>query len=160
MTLQLHESQSHREDWYYEDVEIGASIVTPKHTVSKADILSFAEITRDRHPLHTDEVYCRNTTFGKIIAHGLYGVSLIEGLKSELGHFENSSIASLGWSDIAFKAPIFVDDTLHAVIEFESKRESRSGPNGIVIEKIVLRNQSGEIVISAHHTAMLKRRDG
>lgn len=160
MTRQSPDSQPLGNDWYYEDIEVGTAIVTPTHTVSMADIQAFAEITRDRHPLHTDEAHCRNTAFGKIIAHGMYGVALIEGLKSELGHFGNSSIASLGWDDIAFKAPIFVDDTLHAVIEFESKRESRSGPNGIVIERIVLRNQRDEVVISARHIAMLKYRDG
>ncbi len=108
------------EDLYYEDVELGAEITTPAHTVSMKDILGFADVTRDHHPLHTDEEYCRKTQFGKPIAHGLYGLSLIEGLKSELKLYENTSIGSLGWDKVRFKAPIFPGDSVRVKMRFLS----------------------------------------
>src|SRR5688572_30122085 len=96
---------------HFEDIVIGNELETASHTVTQKDILAFADVTRDHHPLHTDEEYCRNTKFGRPIAHGLYGLSLIEGLKSELKMYENTSVASLGWDGVRFKAPIFAGDT-------------------------------------------------
>ena len=145
-------------DLFYEDVIVGDQVETDSHTVTTDDILAFAEITRDRHPLHTDEEYCRKTKFGRPIAHGLFGLSLIEGLKSELKLYENTSIASLGWDKVRFRAPIFAGDTVHVRVTFDSKRESKSGPHGIAVEKIEMINQKGEVVIEAEHATMLYRR--
>lgn len=145
-------------DLYYEDVAIGDMVETDGHAVTMEDILAFADVTRDRHPLHTDPDYCAGTTFGRPIAHGLFGLSLIEGLKSELKLYENTSVASLGWDKVRFRAPIFAGDIVHVRVLFDSKRESRSGPHGIAVEKIEMINQKGEVVVEAEHTTMLHRR--
>ena len=145
-------------DLYYEDVTPGDVVLTDSHTVTMENILAFADVTRDRHPLHTDEAYCRKTQFGRVIAHGLYGLSLIEGLKSELKLYENTSIASLGWDKVRFRKPIFVGDTLHVRVLFQAKRESKSGPHGIAVEQTELINQDGDIVVEAEHATMLYRR--
>ncbi|WP_158896302.1 MULTISPECIES: MaoC family dehydratase [unclassified Pseudomonas] len=145
-------------DLYYEDIEIGREITTATHMLTAEDVKTFAVLTRDHHPLHTDPDYCRSTAFGRVIAHGLHGLALMEGLKTELRLFENTSVASLGWNNVRFNAPIFPGDTLHVKVRFEGKRESRSKPCGIVEERLWLLNQQGEVVIEAEHTAMLKRR--
>lgn len=146
-------------DLLYEDVVIGDEVETNSHTVTIEDVLTFADVTRDHHPLHTNEEYCSKTDFGRPIAHGLYGLSLVEGLKSELKLYENTSIASLGWDKVRFRAPVFPGDTLHVRVIFDSKRESQSGPHGIVVEKIELINQGGHVVLDAEHATMLYRRD-
>jgi acyl dehydratase len=140
---------------HYEDIVIGSELETASHTVTQKDILAFADVTRDHHPLHTDEEYCRNTKFGRPIAHGLYGLSLIEGLKSELKMYENTSVASLGWDGVRFKAPIFAGDTVHVKVRFLEKRPSQKGRRGIVVEGIELINQRGETVIEAKHATLL-----
>ena len=146
-------------DLYYEDVVVGASVETARHTVTAADIMKFAEVTRDRHPLHTDAEYCRNTPFGRPIAHGLYGLALMEGLKTELRLFEHTSIASLGWDAVRFVAPVFADDTVHVRMTFEDKRTSRKPDRGVVTESVDLINQRGETVTQARHVTLLMRRD-
>lgn len=145
-------------DLMYEDVVVGDEVETDRHAVTMEDILAFANVTRDHHPLHTDEGYCRKTDFGRPIAHGLFGLSLVEGLKSELKLYENTSIASLGWDKVRFCAPVFPGDTVHVRVVFDRKRESRSSPHGIVVEKIELLNQDGKVVLDAEHTTMLYRR--
>ncbi|CAN7453627.1 MaoC family dehydratase [Pararhizobium sp. LjRoot238] len=144
-------------DLYYEDVVIGDEITSDTHTVTREDILIFGKVTRDQHPLHTDEDYCRQTAFGRPIAHGLFGLSLIEGLKTELKLYENTSVASLGWDKVKFRAAIFPGDTLRVRVVFDSKRESKNG-HGIVIEKTELINQDNLVVIEAEHAAMVQRR--
>ncbi len=68
---------------YFEDVVIGAELETSARTVTRKDILTFAKITYDHHPLHTDDAFSRETGFDGIIAHALYGLSLMQGLQSE-----------------------------------------------------------------------------
>jgi acyl dehydratase len=145
-------------DLYYEDVVVGDEVYTDSHTVTMDGILAFADVTRDHHPLHTDEDYCKKTPFGRPIAHGLMGLSLIEGLKSELKLYENTSVASLGWDKVRFRSPIFAGDTVHVRVVFDSKRESKSGPHGIAVEKIQMINQNGDVVIDAEHATLLYTR--
>ena len=145
-------------DLYYEDVVVGADLETPGHTVRYADILKFAEITLDNHPLHTDEEYCRTTQFGRPIAHGLYGLSLMEGLKARLKMYEQTSIASLGWDKVRFKAPVFPDDTVRVKVTFTHKRESSKPDRGVVTEAVYLINQNDEVVTEAEHVTLLLRK--
>jgi acyl dehydratase len=66
----------------YEDIELGEEFESAPHTVTPADIAGFADVTRDHHPLHLDAAYARSQGFPAVIAHGLFGLSLMEGLKS------------------------------------------------------------------------------
>lgn len=143
---------------YYEDVIVGDVVLTDSHTITMQDIRDFADVTRDQHPLHTDEEYCRTTKFGKPIAHGLFGLSLIEGLKAELHLYQTTSVASLGWDKVRFRQPMFAGDKVYVRVVFTDKRESRSGPHGIITEKTELINQNGEVVIEAEHASLLYRR--
>lgn len=147
-------------DLYYEDVVLGEGVTTASHTISMDDILTFAAVTRDRHPLHVDAEYCAKTEFGRPIAHGLYGLSLIEGLKAEMKLYENTSIASLGWDKVSFRAPAFPGDTVHVRMTFAAKRPSRNPARGVVTERLELVNQDGKVVVEAEHITMLKCREG
>ena len=151
-------ADNRRSDLTYDDVVVGQEIETSGHTVSQADIMKFAEVTLDHHPLHTDPDYCRNTEFGQPIAHGLYGLALIEGLKSELRLYQNTAVASLGWDKVQFKKPIISGDTVHVRMTFTHKRPSRKPDRGVVTEKLLLVNQRGDVVTEAEHVTLLKRR--
>jgi acyl dehydratase len=144
-----------RTDLFFEDIVLGSELASGEHQVTAADIEAFAKVTRDRHPLHLDEDYCRDRGFPAIIAHGLFGLSLMEGLKSEMKLYENTSIASLGWDHVRFKKPVFVGDSLHVLFRFSEKRPSRQAGRGIVVEHLSLINQRGETVIEAEHAALI-----
>ena len=148
-------------DLYYEDVVVGEEVETPAHTVTYADILTFADVTRDHHPLHTDPEFCKTTPFGRPIAHGLYGLALMEGLKSKLQLYEHTSVASLGWDKVRFMKPIFPDDAVHVKVRFTDKRASSKPDRGVVTESVELVNQQGEVVTEAvHATLLLRRQEG
>ena len=141
---------------YFEDINIGQEIRTESHIVTEKDILTFAEVTRDRHPLHTDPEYCKKTEFGKPIAHGLFGLSLMEGLKAESRIYEQTSIGSLGWDEVRFLKPLFADETVHVIFKFMNKRLSRKPGRGVVTEKVKLLRQDKEILIEGLHITLLK----
>jgi acyl dehydratase len=142
----------------YEDIELGMRFETAPHTVTAADIAAFAEVTRDHHPLHVDAAYARSRGFPAVIAHGLYGLSLMEGLKSELKLYEETSVASLGWDKVCFKAPVVAGDRLRVRFRFVEKRLTSNPARGIVIEALDLVNQRDEVVTEAHHTSLILTR--
>jgi acyl dehydratase len=146
-------------DLYYEDVPVGEEMATGPHKVTQQNIHAFAELTHDRHPLHTDPEFCRMMPIGRPIAHGLYGLALMEGLKTELRLYEHTSIASLGWDKVRFLKPVFVDDTVHVRFRWTGKRPSRKGDRGVVTELVQLVNQHGETVTEAEHATLLLRRE-
>lgn len=147
-----------REDTCYEDVIVGDEFETGSHTVTMDDIRTFGAVTRDRHPLHMDEAFCKRTRFGRPIAHGLYGLALMEGLKAETKLYEHTSIASLGWDKVRFKAPVFPGDTVRARVRFIDKRETRKPDRGVVRELVILVNQNDTVVIEAEHATLLWHR--
>lgn len=143
---------------FYEDIELGSSFVTPAHTVSADDIRQFCDLTHDHFPLHTDEAYAQRCGFRTVIAHGLYGLSLIEGLKTRLDLYRDSSLASLGWDKVRFRHPVFAGDMVHVEFRFVDKRPSSKPGRGIVTEALRLVNQDGVVVIDAEHVALLRMR--
>jgi acyl dehydratase len=143
---------------FLEDITLGEEWCTGTHTVTAAQIATFAELTRDHHPLHTDEAYCQNRGFPTVIAHGLFGLSLMEGLKTELRLYESTSIASLGWDKVRFRAPVLAGDELHLRMHFTAKRSSRKPDRGVVTEFLELVNARGEVVIDAEHASLILAR--
>jgi acyl dehydratase len=142
-------------DLYFEDIVIGAELRSASHVVGAEDIGHFCQLTRDHHPLHTDAGYAQSRGFPGVIAHGLYGLALMEGLKTELKLYENSSVASLGWDQVRFLHPVIAGDAVHVVFNFTEKRLSSRGDRGVVHEALRLVNQRGENVIEARHAALV-----
>ncbi len=139
----------------YEDVDLSATYLTRPHTISDGDIATFSTLTHDHHPLHTDDEFARSMGFDRRIAHGLFGLALMEGLKAELGLYTTTSVASLGWDDVRFRAPICVGDTVQTRVTFLEKRPSRRPGRGVVTEQVELVNQDGAAVITARHASLL-----
>src|SRR6266568_1921050 len=142
----------------YEDIELGKQFESATHAVTPADIAAFADITRDHHPLHVDAAYAKSRGFPAVIGHGLFGLSLMEGLKSELKLYEETSVASLGWDEVRFKAPIVAGDRLRVRFRFVEKRPTKNPERGIVIETLDLLNQRDEVVTAARHTSLILTR--
>ncbi|MCQ4160178.1 MaoC family dehydratase [Roseomonas sp. GC11] len=143
----------------WEDVQPGQEWRTDEHAITAEEIAAFAALTRDHHPLHTEEAYARARGFGGVIAHGLFGLALMEGLKTELRLYETTSIASLGWDKVRFRCAILAGDRVHLRFRFLSARPSREAGRGVVMESLELINQHGEAVITAEHAALVLGRD-
>ncbi len=142
-------------DVFYEDVEIGARYRTPARTISASDIAAFCAVTGDHHPLHTDAAYARSQGFADVIVHGLFCLSIMEGLKTASGLYEHTSVASLGWDAVKFRAPVVAEDAVHVEFAFTAKRLTSRGDRGIVTEEVLLLDQTGRVVVSATHAALV-----
>lgn len=144
---------------YYEEFEIGEEHESPGRTVTEADLVLYAGLSGDYNQLHTDEEYCKSIgVFGKRIVHGLFALTLVEGLKSRLGHFESTSLASMEWK-WRFLKPLFVDDTVRVKWKIVAKRETRKPDRGIITEFVQLVNQHDEVIGEGDHLVMMQKRD-
>jgi acyl dehydratase len=129
---------------YYDDLHVGMSWTTPARTISEHDLLLFAGLTGDMHPLHTDAEYCRKTAFGERIAHGFLVASIASGLGFRLRITEGTIVANLGTS-WKFVGPVKIGDTIHVVITVSEMRVSKSDPTvGVLKREFNVRNQRGE----------------
>ncbi len=141
---------------YYDEIALGEERLTPRVTVTEGHILAYAGVAGDFSPLHLDEEYARTTEFGQRIAHGLMGLSLVDGLKVQSALFQDG--IALGWN-WKFKRPIRIGDTLQARLRIAAMRVPASRPHmGIVHVEVTLLNQRGEVVQEGEHQLMVPRR--
>jgi acyl dehydratase len=132
--------------FYFEDFEIGDTFTTPSRTVGLAEIATFAGLSGDYNPIHTDAVFSESSQFGQRIAHGVLGMSILTGLITRLGVFEASTIALLGIEEWRFRGPVFDGDTVHAEVFIEDKTLTSDGRRGVLRRRYQLVNQRGEVV--------------
>jgi acyl dehydratase len=132
--------------FYFEDFEVGDTFVTPSRTVGLADIATFAGLSGDYNPIHTDAEFARESQFGQRIAHGVLGMSILTGLITRLGVFEASTIALLGIEEWRFKGPVFDGDTIHVKVLIEDKTLTSDGRRGVLRRRYQLTNQRDEVV--------------
>ena len=144
---------------YFDDVDEGLRVTTARRTITDADIMGFAGVSGDFNPLHTDDIFIREETpFRGRIAHGLLGLAIGSGLKSELDAW---LVLAYLTASRDFVGPIYPGDTIWVEYEVTEKRASRSKPDrGIVTLSVELKNQDGEVVQRGTDVLLLSRREG
>jgi phosphate acetyltransferase/phosphate butyryltransferase len=110
-------------------------------TLSKEDIALFAIMSGDVNPAHVDEEYARSDMFHTIIAHGMWGASLISTL---LGTKLPGPGAIYLGQTLQFRHPVVVGDTITVTVTVTAKE--RDGYR--VTFDCACTNQRGEVVIS------------
>jgi len=116
-------------------------VVTRQFT--QADMLSFADVTRDYNPIHFEKRYADVKNFRDPICHGL----LVGSILTEIG-------GQIGWlaSDMnfRFKRPVYFGDTIECTFTIsEIDEHSRARADAIY------RNQDGTIVLEADLAGIL-----
>ncbi|WP_019339984.1 MaoC family dehydratase [Stutzerimonas stutzeri] len=96
-----------------ESIEIGMS-ASFSQTITDADIKAFAAISGDKNPVHVDGVYASSSRYKKRIAHGLLTASFFSSLFGTKIPGEGCVYVS---QSLNFKRPVYIDDTVTAIIE-------------------------------------------
>src|SRR5215467_11397900 len=122
----------------FDEIKIGdtASLV---RTLSKKDIDLFAVMSGDVNPAHVDEEYARSDLFHKIIAHGMWGASLISTLLGT--KLPGPGTIYLAQS-LSFHHPVMVGDTI-------TVRTKEADGHQVTFD-CECHNQRGEEVISGN----------
>lgn len=142
--------------YFHDDVHVGAFFRTGRITVTEAHIVAFAGMSGDLFDVHMDDDFAREQGFPGRIAHGLLGLCLVDGLKNR-ADVQLQAVASLGWSDWSFKAPILPGDTIGAIITVEDMRVTSAGDRGVLQLGFDVRNQH-DVTVQSGRNALLMRR--
>lgn len=111
-------------------------------TVAESDVYLFAGITGDMNPLHINEVEAAISFAKKRIAHG----ALISAMISTVIGMKLPGPGSIYMEqDSRFLKPVFLGDTICAVVEIE---EIINCEKGILKLKTFVSNQNEEIVLT------------
>jgi acyl dehydratase len=142
---------------YFEEFELGQTIVTPERTISEEDVMNFARLTGDMNPLHTDPEFAKETIFGRQVAHGLLVLSVALGLADQTGLLRGTVLAftNLEWK---FSKPVFFGDTLHMQAEVVEKREMARLGGGYVTLEVKVLNQDDTVVQKGTWRALIASR--
>ena len=76
----VNETEVHPFRRYFEDLQIGDSLLTHRRTVTEADLVNFGCLSGDYFYMHFDEIAAKESQFGKRIAHGYFVLSAAAGL--------------------------------------------------------------------------------
>ncbi|MFC0316457.1 MaoC family dehydratase [Gordonia phosphorivorans] len=144
---------------WFEEFQIGAVYEhRPGRTLTEADNVLFTTLTMNTQALHLDAAWSATQPGfdGQRLINSMLTLSTIVGL-SVAQLTQGTLVANLGFSDIAFPAPMFAGDTLYAETECTGKRVSKSRPGeGVVSLTHLGRNQHGVVVARASRSTLVR----
>lgn len=144
---------------WFEEFEVGAVYRhAPGRTITEADNTWFTAVTMNTQALHLDAAFAAGEPFGQRLVNSMFTLATLVGLS--VGQLTQGTIvANLGFSEVAFPAPVFHGDTLYASTTIQDKRESASRPGqGIVTLEHIGVNQDGVVVARAVRQTMVRLR--
>lgn len=140
---------------FFEDMEPGHSMSSQPVQISREELVAFAKAW-DPLPIHVDEAVGVKV-FGSLTAPGLYMLAIKQRLIHTLPAL--NVIASLGYDEVRFHAPLRPGDTVSLRQDWVSRRPSSSKPDrGIVVLRFSLINQEGTTLMSHLDTVLVRRR--
>lgn len=127
-------------------------------TVTEADNTFFSCLTMNPQPLHLDAEFAAGTEFGERLVNSMFTLALLVGLtvaETTLG----TTVANLGFDEVAFPAPVVAGDTIWAETEVLAARPSASRPDcGVVTFAHRGFNQRDVLVAHCTRHALVRRR--
>lgn len=146
---------------YFEELEIGDTLVTHRRTVTEADIVNFAGISGDHFYAHMDDIAAKESIFGKRVAHGYFVLSAAAGLFVDPA--PGPVLANYGLENLRFTKPVYAGDTIQARLTCKSKTAKETPPDGIpqgvVAWNVNVSNQENEMVATYTILTLVRRAD-
>jgi oxepin-CoA hydrolase / 3-oxo-5,6-dehydrosuberyl-CoA semialdehyde dehydrogenase len=146
---------------YFEQLQIGDTVITHRRTVTEGDIVNFANLTWDHFYAHTDHISLEGTLFEKPVAHGYFILSLAAGLFVDAA--KGPVLLNYGLEECRFLKPVYAGSTLGVKLTCkekieQEKREESDIPRGIVKWYVDVYDETGDSVAIATILTMVRRK--
>ena len=147
---------------HFEELVIGDTVFTHKHTVTESDIVNFANVSGDNFYAHMDETYLAGTIFEKRVAHGYFLLSKAAGLFVDPK--KGPVLLNYGIEEARFTKPVYPGATIGVRFTVKEKidQEKRSEDDiakGIVKFFVDIYDETGETVGLATILTMVRKID-
>lgn len=146
---------------YFEELQIGETLVTHRRTVTEADIVNFGCLSGDHFYAHFDEIAAKDSFFGQRVAHGYFVISAAAGMFVDPA--PGPVIANYGLENLRFVEPVPAGTTIQVKLTVRRKiKKARRGdekPNGVVVWAVEVTNQNQELVAVYDILTLVERRE-
>ena len=132
---------------YFEDFYQGYSFETKKKTITKKDIISFAE------------KWDWQSHYGGLIASGWQTIAIAHSLILDTEKTSKCSMGSPGLDKVNWFKPVRPNDTIHCTVTVKSSRKSNSKPFGVTTILVEVFNHEKELVADMTAVWFLKLAD-
>lgn len=142
---------------YYEEYEVGDTREFGERTVTKEEIIEFAE-KYDPQPFHVDEEAAKESMFGGLIASGWHTAAVCMRLYVD-NQMDDASQGARGVDELRWIRPLRPGDTLSVTTEIIDKYPDEDNSTiGYVDSKLTATNQRDEPVISWIGLGIIERK--
>ncbi len=147
---------------HFEELKIGETVFTHKHTVTDADIVNFANVSGDNFYAHMDATSLDGTIFEQRVAHGYFVLSKAAGLFVDPK--KGPVLLNYGIDEARFTKPVYPGATLGVrfTVKEKTDQEKRSEDDiakGIVKFLVDVYDEEGETVALATILTMVRKLD-
>ena len=156
------ETGTHPFKHYFEELQIGESLLTASKAIGEADVKAFGELTGDMFYMHFDDEAAKASAFGKRIAHGYLVLSDAAGLfvVAEPGPV----LANYGLDTLRFVKPVGLGDSIQVRLTCKrkidrNKKDANGQGQGVVAWDVEVTNQDKELVASYDILTLVAKRN-
>jgi oxepin-CoA hydrolase/3-oxo-5,6-dehydrosuberyl-CoA semialdehyde dehydrogenase len=147
---------------HFEELEIGETVFTHKHTVTETDIVNFANVSGDNFYAHMDATSLEGTIFERRVAHGYFVLSKAAGLFVDPK--KGPVLLNYGLEDCRFTKPVYPGMTIGVKFTVkekiaQEKRDDEDVRKGIVKFLVDVCDEEDETVAIATILTMVKMRE-
>lgn len=148
---------------YFEELEIGHQIITPKRKITSQDIDSFADLSGDHFYAHKTNTNFEGTMFTHQVAHGYFVLSAAAGLfvdDSDLGPV----LLNYGIDELRFTKPVYPNAEIYIRFtckekQYQDQKDELDIPKGIVKWYVEMIDETDEITGVATILTMVRRKE-
>lgn len=147
---------------YFEELEVGETVITGKRTITEADIINFANVSWDHFYAHVDITSLEDTTFEERVAHGYFILSAAAGLFVEPA--KGPVLLNYGLDSCRFTKPVYPGTTIGVRFTVKDKMDQEKKdeddiPKGIVKFLVDVYDDDGETVALATILTMVRKKE-
>ena len=144
---------------YFDEIQVGDTLITHRRTITESDIVSFAGISGDFFYAHMDDIAARESIFEKRVAHGYFVLSAAAGLFVDPA--PGPVLANYGLDNLRFVKPVYAGDTIQVRLTCKQKTVKEVPadvvPQGVVAWDVEVTNQDAEPVAVYTILTLVKR---
>ena len=133
----------------FDEIKIGLEYKF-KEKITESCLDSFASLSGDYNPLHTDDGYAKTTKFKRRVCHGMLLASFFSKL---IGMYLPGKNALYFSQILNFQNPCFVDDT----ITVRGQVIDKSDATKIIILNTSIHNQDGMCLVDGTAKVMIRQ---
>jgi acyl dehydratase len=130
----------------WEEMKPGTSFRTATRTVTEADLIQFITWGGFNEALFFDASHAPASGYTGRLVPGAMVYCIAEGLIIQTNVLNGTGLAFMSM-ELSVKKPVYVDDTLHAIVTTTESRASSKPGRGVVTARVSVRNQRDEEVL-------------